>query len=624
VPPGAVPGSSPPPSPPEQSIELAGPASEPKQALNPLLRHTTLEFIEHVAADVVHAVIEAEHAVEHVAADVVHAVIEAEHVVEHAVVDAAHATAHAAVEAEHAVEHVATDAVHAVVDAEHAMEHLAGIAIAAAAAAVTGSKPQLKAAGFKPVRVQAAPEPSDIEWENLHVKKAYRRRMRLFNVVAVLLVMAFSTMLQLIITLAQAEVARSLNSETAKNIELEGDDADKASSSVEFIAQSASLAAAVITFISNWVLKRVCTLLTKKEKNFTVTGYETGLYMKLASAYAVNTCVVPFLARLIQAYRSDYFTSYTRSQDAFFGTSDGEQQPSVVINQDWFESNGFTGYIFISLIGTSLVSELAGMFRPKSLFNRYIRSHFITSQHKLNRLWKPPRMPVGRLYANVVKDVSLCIVYGPIFPLAYLLTAVRLALSFWTNLFTITYFFGRPAALTEKMMNSMTNSFFCMCLMALATKYFAYENAHVWPLIAAAAMLLCFYLSTLCRQVLALDEYSQLDVVDTQLLGVRYDEVPEKLGVELDPYQCPRMRVKGGREHLQSESRKKLRRASLKVEAVEALTSQTTAGAERRKSASEAVVAAAVAAAAVAAVAEAPSDRAKSIPPKRQIQSSSV
>ena len=36
--------------------------------------------------------------------------------------------------------------------------------------------------------MQAAPEPSDIEWENLHVKKAYRRRMRLFNVVAVRLV----------------------------------------------------------------------------------------------------------------------------------------------------------------------------------------------------------------------------------------------------------------------------------------------------------------------------------------------------------------------------------------------------------------------------------------------------
>ena len=49
----------------------------------------------------------------------------------------------------------------------------------------------------------------------------------------------------------------------------------------------------------------------------------------------------------------------------------------------------------------------------------------------------PPKSPI-----------LLCV--GPIFPLAYLLTAVRLALSFWTNLFTITYFFGRPAARTEK------------------------------------------------------------------------------------------------------------------------------------------------------------------------------
>ena len=106
------------------------------------------------------------------------------------------------------------------------------------------------------------------------------------------------------------------------------------------------------------------------------------------------------------------------------------------------------------------------------------------------------------------------------------------------------------------------------------------------------------------NQVLALDEYSQLDVVDTQLLGVRYDEVGEKLKIELEEYECPRMRVKGGREHLQSASRKKLRRTSLGVVAVEALS---TCGSERRKSASEA-----------------PADRTKSIPPKRQIQYSEV
>ena len=124
--------------------------------------------------------------------------------------------------------------------------------------------------------------------------------------------------------------------------------------------------------------------------------------------------------------------------------------------------------------------------------------------------------------------------------------------------------------------------------------------------------------------MLALDEYSQLDVVDTQLFGVRYDEVPEKKGVELEAYQCPRVRVKGGREHLQSESRKKLRRASIGVVAVEALS---TGGSERRKSAPKAMSPEAVAAAAVAAVAEAPVSPAvwrESTPPKRQISYSEV
>jgi len=84
-------------------------------------------------------------------------------------------------------------------------------------------------------------------------------------------------------------------------------------------------------------------LLTKREKNSTKTGYEIGLYLKLATAYAVNTCAVPFLARVINAWRADYFSGYARSQHTFFGTSDGDRRPSVVINQDWFESSGFTG-----------------------------------------------------------------------------------------------------------------------------------------------------------------------------------------------------------------------------------------------------------------------------------------
>ena len=102
------------------------------------------------------------------------------------------------------------------------------------------------------------------------MEQAYRRRMRMFSVVAVLLVMAISTMLQLVITLAQAELARTLNEGVGNAND------SSAKQLADALAESASLAAAVITFISNWVLKRVCTLLTKREKNVTKTAYEIG------------------------------------------------------------------------------------------------------------------------------------------------------------------------------------------------------------------------------------------------------------------------------------------------------------------------------------------------------------
>ena len=116
--------------------------------------------------------------------------------------------------------------------------------------------------------------------------------MRIFSVVAVLLVMAISTMLQLVITLAQAELPLYLpyishmsplylilaQAELARTLNEGVGNANDSSAKqlADAIAESASLAAAVITFISNWVLKRVCTLLTKREKNVTKTAYEIG------------------------------------------------------------------------------------------------------------------------------------------------------------------------------------------------------------------------------------------------------------------------------------------------------------------------------------------------------------
>jgi hypothetical protein len=188
--------SSPPPSPPASASEpasattTAAAGSEERAidlpVLEPLLdvRNPALEWIEHAAHETVHRS-------SIVAHEVAHAAVEVEHAVEHA------------------VEHVAYLAIAAIAGSTWLglgldlnrnpnpnpnPSHVAIAAIAGstwlglgldlnrnpnpnpnpshvAIAAIAGSRPPLSAAGFKPVRVHAAPEPSDIEWENMHVKQ---------------------------------------------------------------------------------------------------------------------------------------------------------------------------------------------------------------------------------------------------------------------------------------------------------------------------------------------------------------------------------------------------------------------------------------------------------------------
>ena len=48
-------------------------------------------------------------------------------------------------------------------------------------------------------------------------------------------------------------------------------------------------------------------------------------------------------------------------------------------------------------------------------------------QRELNELWAPPELKFSTLYASTVKLVWLCLLYAPLYPPLYLLTAVGAA-----------------------------------------------------------------------------------------------------------------------------------------------------------------------------------------------------
>ena len=53
-------------------------------------------------------------------------------------------------------------------------------------------------------------------------------------------------------------------------------------------------------------------------------------------------------------------------------------------------------------------------------------ARFADSQVKLDLLYRPPRFLFAQQYASTLKALSLCLVYAPLYPPAYLITGVLL------------------------------------------------------------------------------------------------------------------------------------------------------------------------------------------------------
>ena len=80
------------------------------------------------------------------------------------------------------------------------------------------------------------------------------------------------------------------------------------------------------------------------------------------------------------------------------------------------------------------------------------RDRYAVSQEKQNELWKPEPFNVGVHYALTLKSVALGLVYGPLWPPAYLLTSVGLALSWICTRFGLRHWYRSPANVDADMM----------------------------------------------------------------------------------------------------------------------------------------------------------------------------
>jgi len=175
-------------------------------------------------------------------------------------------------------------------------------------------------------------------------------------------------------------------------------------------------------------------------------------------------------------------------------------------------------------------------------------------------------MLLGELYAMTLKTVSLCLLYAPLWPMAYLVTALALGLSYVATKFAVAKWWAKPPMVSEDMMEKMRARLGALMLLhtlisamgangasasvAGATSAYDLFNAGAESAGPVTAMLVLWIIYEvldtpgLLARIPILRAYSE-DTEGGDTHGVPYSSVEEVMKYEIDEYICPTAREDG-------------------------------------------------------------------------------
>merc|ERR1740117_1046069 len=203
---------------------------------------------------------------------------------------------------------------------------------------------------------------------------------------------------------------------------------------------------------TNGLISLVVRILSRKAGPTSQTGYQRNLFSMLSFLYLINTSITPLLVATLESFR----TSHIRFDEARFSTgSEGALGDSRLIYQLWYDASGIVSSMVFNLVSIAFTFGFSQTVPAVQLLKRYILARGATSQHKLNDLWRPPRMDLGKNYAKLFKAMSLVIIYAPLYPPMYPLAALYLLISYVSTRFGVSYWFAQPAKMNETVSNHM-------------------------------------------------------------------------------------------------------------------------------------------------------------------------
>ena len=388
--------------------------------------------------------------------------------------------------------------------------------------------------------ITVAPEPSAVQWVNLEFQPNVRRWRTFRTYLATALLITLNAGLIVGVKLI-------------KNLEAFGE----LSSELQMLITFGS---ASLTALTNIALKVVIRALTSAERHQTNDQEEVSLMAKLGAAYAMNTIIIP---AAVQSF-------------------------PYLVTQAWYESSGVVAEVISLIIADAAVIFLVAM-PAIPIVNRYIRAPlFAKSQLQLSSLWSPHKVSVGWLYASVLKTVGLALIYAPLWPPVYLLSAVACLIHYGCISFALTFWVAAPAQLADQLMHTMRSILAAMILLRSLIELLGATKAQPDQALSFAAaarfalsvLLVTLYAAAPLKRVRCLQGYENDD--DTTG-AVRYSDVSKLTGQALERYRCPAAYPENGRDAKSLEQRSILEHPSAWQ-----LASQAEAEAENAMATSEA------------------------------------
>ena len=276
------------------------------------------------------------------------------------------------------------------------------------------------------VEAVSAPEPSEVIWENLELDDAHEQRAEKIGYAVVAAQIFVGAVLIILVRWAISEETQSLDTAS-------GDDSSglwALMTTIYVFVVSSSVSA--VTFLLDVLIRRAVVKLTANEGQDTQTEYEQSVFFKLAGAFIFNSALVPIVTGIFMSLIS--------------GGSG--------VDQSWYEKSGVAYQAFMLIVFNG-IKEVNKAIPFMALVKRKYVSQFVYSQSKLNEIWKPPKMRMGVLYAETVKIVSLGLIYGPFFPLCFIVTSIALGVSYLCTRFGIARWYSKPPTVDQGMMMTM-------------------------------------------------------------------------------------------------------------------------------------------------------------------------